>query len=120
MSADRSTVMEWVQRTLNEVPTELIRRAYMANPGEWSEVTVRAEDDAEPDDILPMWGSMRNGLSDHWMEHDDGEGIAILSRCGFRVYDGGSLGYWFGIDGGGYDFCEAHWRPLYEAIFGNA
>lgn len=65
---------------------------------------------------LPMWGTMwqMNDICDqHWFEEDDG--IRILSECGFRVYESDEFGYFFGIDGAGFDFYEAFWEPLYKA-----
>ena len=38
-----------------------------------------------------------------------------MSECGFRIYYSEKYGYFFGIDGAGYDFYEAHWIPLYKA-----
>lgn len=63
-----------------------------------------------------MWGTMwsfGDGCDDWWLE--DGDGIRIMSECGFRIYEHEEFGYFFGIDGCGYDFYEAHWLPLYNA-----
>lgn len=71
--------------------------------------------DLEWDSVLPMWSTMwsfRELLDDEWL---DSGGIAIMSRCGFRVYQSERFGYFFGIDGCGYDFYESHWVPLYKA-----
>lgn len=68
------------------------------------------------DSILPMWGWMwqfGNSCDDWWLENKDG--IKIMSECGFRIYEHDEWGYFFGIDGAGYDFYEAHWIPLYKA-----
>lgn len=68
------------------------------------------------DDDLPMWGTMwsfGDSADDWWLS--DGEGISIMSECGFRIYEHEEYGYFFGIDGAGYDFYEAHWIPLYKA-----
>ena len=62
------------------------------------------------DASLPMWGTMwsfRDGCDDWWLEK--GDGIQIMSECGFRVYESDEFGYFFGIDGCGYDFYESHW-----------
>ena len=70
----------------------------------------------EYDDALPMWGTMwqfHDPCDTYWME--EGDGIEQLSRCGFRVYESEEFGYFFGIDGAGYDFYESHWIPLYKA-----
>lgn len=70
----------------------------------------------ERDDSLPMLGTMwsfGDSADDWWLE--EGDGIAIMSRCGFRIYVSEEFGYFFGIDGAGYNFYEAHWCPLYLA-----
>lgn len=68
------------------------------------------------DYVLPIWGTMWS-LSDptdkYWLEEMDG--IRKMSECGFRVYKNEEWGYFFGIDGAGYSFYEAHWTPLYKA-----
>lgn len=71
--------------------------------------------DVERDDVLPMWGTMWSFgeiLDEDWLEEG---GIGLMSRCGFRVYRSEEFGYFFGIDGAGYDFFESHWVPLYRA-----
>lgn len=65
---------------------------------------------------LPMWGTLwqfGDSCDDWWLE--EGDGIRIMSECGFRIYEHEEFGYFFGIDGAGYDFYEAHWIPLYKA-----
>lgn len=66
------------------------------------------------EDVLPMWGTMwsfSDPCDQHWIE--EGNGIQVLSECGFRIYSSDRYGYFFGIDGAGYNFYEAHWIPLY-------
>lgn len=81
--------------------------------------TVKAHDgefEVERDGVLPMWGtmwSMGDSADDYWLEELDG--IKLMSECGFRVYEHDEFGYFFGIDGCGYDFYESHWCPLYRA-----
>lgn len=68
------------------------------------------------DSHLPMWGwlwQFGDSADDYWLEELDG--IRIMSECGFRIYEHEEWGYFFGIDGAGYDFYEAHWEPLYRA-----
>lgn len=77
-----------------------------------------AEGDFEVEhyDYLPMWGMMwsfGDSVDDWWLEKHNG--IKLMSECGFRIYKSQEFGYFFGIDGGGYDFYEAHWIPLYKA-----
>ena len=67
-------------------------------------------------DILPIWGTMWNfgdSLDEYWLEK--GAGLTALSECGFRVFYHEDFGYYFGIDGAGYDFYAEHWIPLYIA-----
>lgn len=66
------------------------------------------------DEVLPMWGTMwsfHDWCDTYWVENMDG--IQVLSDCGFRVYYSEEFGYFFGVDGAGYDFYEYHWVPLY-------
>ena len=76
----------------------------------------KSDMEVEYDSILPMWGTMwsfGDSCVDWWLS--DGNGIRIMSQCGFRIYEHEEFGYFFGIDGAGYDFYEAHWIPLYKA-----
>lgn len=73
-----------------------------------------ADDAMENKDYLPMWGTMwtfDTSLDDDWVQ----ENLDTVYQCGFRVYEHENLGIIIGIDGGGYDFYEAHWIPLYKA-----
>lgn len=77
-----------------------------------------AEDDIEIERYyqLPMWGTMwsfNDSLDRYWLEEDEGK--KLMSDCGFRIFKSDEFGYFFGIDGAGYDFYEAHWIPLYKA-----
>lgn len=80
-------------------------------------VTVNSECfDVERDSCLPMWGTMwqfHDPCDTYWIEEQNG--IEALSQCGFRVYYSEQFGYFFGIDGCGYDFYLAHFIPLYRA-----
>ena len=70
----------------------------------------------ERDDGLPMWGTMwsfGDRCDEYWLEEQDG--IQVMSDHGFRIYEHDEFGYFFGIDGVGYNFYEHHWMPLYEA-----
>lgn len=72
--------------------------------------------EVERDGILPMWGwmwSFGNPVDHYWLEELDG--IEQMSKCGFRVYYNENWGYFFGIDGAGYDFYSKHWIPAYKA-----
>lgn len=66
-------------------------------------------------DSLPMWGTMwqfGDSADDYWLEEMDG--VQAMSECGFRIYESDEWGYFFGIDGAGYDFYSEHWIPLYR------
>ena len=80
-------------------------------------VTVIADDfTLVQNDVLPCWGtiwSFGEGMDVYWLEK--GAGLTALSECGFRVFYHEEFGYYFGIDGAGYDFFEEHWIPLYTA-----
>lgn len=75
----------------------------------------RDDFELENDSVFPMWGTMwsfSDSADDWWMEHG---GVEALSACGFRVYESEEFGFFFGIDGCGYDFKEVHFIPLYKA-----
>lgn len=89
---------------------------YLINLDDGNTVEVRG-DDFEMQDCgeLPMWGwlwQFGDSADDYWMEELDG--IQVMSDCGFRIYESDDWGYFFGIDGCGYDFYEAHWIPAYR------
>lgn len=76
--------------------------------------TTRNDLSREDDTYFPMWGTMWNfgeSADDWWLE----EHLEEMAECGFRIYEHDEWGYFFGIDGAGYDFYEAHWIPLYKA-----
>lgn len=80
------------------------------------EIQIEDENDFEIDryDLLPMWGTMWSfgeSIDDWWLEKN----LDKMSQCGFRIFQSDTYGYFFGIDGAGYDFYEAHWIPLYKA-----
>lgn len=63
--------------------------------------------DVERDDVLPMWGTMwsfGDNVDDWWLEKNGG--LQAMSNCGFRIYESEEFGYFFGIDGAGYDFTN--------------
>lgn len=90
---------------------------YIVNLDNGEQVQVDETDmELEYYDGLPMWGTMwsfGDSCDDWWLSN--GDGIRIMSECGFRIYEHEEYGYFFGIDGAGYDFYEAHWIPLYKA-----
>ena len=90
---------------------------YRVRMDDGESILVKEDDfDVERDDLLPMWGTMwqfGDSCDDYWLEELDG--IRQMSECGFRIYEHDEWGYFFGIDGAGYDFFSAHWTPLYRA-----
>ncbi|HJJ89377.1 MAG TPA: hypothetical protein O0W81_04655 [Methanocorpusculum sp.] len=90
---------------------------YLITLNDGTSIQIGREDfEVEYDGSLPMWGTMwsfGDGADDWWLE--EGDGIQLMSQCGFRIYEHEEFGYFFGIDGAGYDFYEAHWIPLYKA-----
>lgn len=89
---------------------------YFVEPDEGKMLSVERDDfEVERDGGLPMWYTMwsfGDSCDDWWLE--EGDGIQVMSDCGFRIYSHEEFGYFFGIDGAGYDFYEAHWLPLYN------
>lgn len=80
------------------------------------ETLEESEFDVDRDDFLPMWGTMwafSDSTDTYWLEEENG--IQIMSDLGFRIYEHDEWGYFFGIDGAGYNFYEVHWIPLYKA-----
>lgn len=64
---------------------------------------------------LPIWGAMwsfDDGCDNYWLVELDG--IRKMSECGYRIYESDTYGFFFGIDGAGYDFYSEHWVPLYK------
>ena len=122
-------VRDWV-RGFNAVPTRMITKLWESEPEDWQEVTcaevtcaeaASAEESTcaevpEAENALPMWGTMwsfEDKADDYWLEEKGG--LKMMSQCGFRIYRSEEFGYFFGLDGAGYNFYDAHWTPLYEA-----
>lgn len=92
----------WVNCHLDGIPTALVEKATNLE-----ELTSRGEG-------LPSWGTMwsfQNSLDREWAL----ENIPKMEEIGFTVFVCDELPVIFGIDGGGYDFFEKHWVPLYMA-----
>lgn len=101
---------EWVKE-FSRFPTEMLIRIATQNIDLWHDVTVGKEYPISP---FPLWRAMwqfKDKADDSWLEEDDG--IRLMSETGFRVFKHDDFGYFFGLDGGGYDFYEKHWIPLY-------
>ena len=99
-----------------EIENHIGNKIYLINLDDGNTVEVGQEDfEVQNDGFLPMWGwlwQFADSADDYWLEEMDG--IQIMSDCGFRIYHNEEFGYFFGIDGCGYDFYEAHWIPLYK------
>lgn len=60
-------------------------------------------------DGRPMWSTVWDlGCEPTYQE------IQLLNDCGIGVYQDEDSDWYIGIDGCGYDFCEAHWLKLYR------
>lgn len=109
----REATEEWV-RGFNAIPTQMVSKLRQAEPEDWQEVT-KPGLGFEEEEPLPMWGTMWSfgeSLDKYWLE--EREGIRRMSQSGFRIFKSKEFGYFFGIDGAGYDFYEEHWIPLYK------
>lgn len=110
----REATEAWVNE-FNAIPQGMIEQLVFDHPDDWEEVTIFENDDV-PYDFLPIWGvmwSFGDSCDDYWLEEENG--IEIMSKLGFRIYHHEEFGYFFGIDGAGYDFYSEHWIPLYKA-----
>ena len=110
----KEAVYTWVNE-FNAIPTDMIAQLMEDHPYDWTEETVFDEND-EPYGLLPMWGTMwsfGDSCDDWWLEN--GDGVQKMSECGIRIYYHEEWGWFFGIDGAGYDFYSEHWIPLYKA-----
>lgn len=109
----QETTQLWVSQ-FNCFPTDMIQTLH-GNGMYFEEITLQTSG-YRAYEYFPMWGWMwqfYDSIDDWWLE--EGGGLAIMSELGFRVYESQEYGYFFGIDGAGYDFYETHWIPLYRA-----
>ena len=91
---------------------EKIAKVELDSEEEVVEVSIN-DIEVERDDFLPMWGTLwqfGDSIDDWWLENN----LDKMAECGFRIYESYEFGYFFGIDGAGYDFYESHWIPLYD------
>lgn len=101
----------WVSQ-MNAVPTRMIEDLSLYT-NQVREITPGEENDSWRTLSLPAWGTMWTFSSQpdkNWLEGN----IETMAEIGFRIYDT-PYGYYFGIEGCGYDFYAKHWTPLYEA-----
>ena len=109
----RQAAEKWVHEYMNSFPRSMIKKLVQIEPDSWREITLS---DCESYELLPMWGTMwqfGDWLDVEWLKNHGG--LQALTDCGFRIYESDEFGYFFGIDGAGYDFYEEHWVPLYLA-----
>lgn len=109
----KDATYRWVS-SFNAIPQGLMLDAIEGRCN-FYEVTQRDEDD-EYYDMYPMWGwfwSFGDSADDYWLEECGG--LKIMSDLGFRIYEHDEYGYFFGIDGAGYDFYDYRWIQLYKA-----
>lgn len=111
----REAAEAWV-REFDAIPTEMILA--LINAG-YDYNILCGDDCVDYYAGLPMWGTMwsfHEQLDNDWLDGRFGEpAMEIMEECGFTVIELGEWGYFFGIDGAGYDFYESHWIPLYKA-----
>lgn len=108
----KDATYRWVS-TFNSIQQNLLLDSLRGQEWKLHEVTTPSD---EWCDAMPMLGwmwSFGDSADDWWLEEQDG--IEKMEECGFRVYEHEDYGYYFGIDGAGYDFYDAHWIPLYKA-----
>ena len=106
----KDATFKWVSE-FNAIPTAMIERLVASDEVEWEFYLPDGEYES-----IPMWGSMwsfDDWTDDEWVENYGG--LDALLECGFTVLHHDEFGYFFGINGAGYDFYEAHWIPLYKA-----
>lgn len=101
---------------------------FQALPTEWAQIVAEEKEEDIP---YPMWGTMWRVVEPLDVEkikrllrtiaYDDEDapeevwGLQEVGETGIFAWevDGELL---LGINGAGYDFYEAHWTPLYEAL----
>ena len=108
---------EWV-KGFNCIPTNMIADLWREYPDDWAEITPELHIDGDEQaysDFLPMSNAMYS-FDDYadirWLDTE--QGLIAMAECGFRIYESENYGRFFGIDGAGYDFMDAHWIPLYK------
>lgn len=116
MPAVGNRVYVYDRQSEGEITEAFANGKYRVDVDRGGDFTVSADEfELVQDTTLPMWGTLWSfgDSCDDWWLSDDG-GIKKMSECGFRIYEHEEWGYFFGIDGAGYDFYEAHWIPLYK------
>jgi hypothetical protein len=97
----------------NNVPTQLITEVYKNNPD--GLLCLNSEDFMDDDfySYWPCaWGTMfspRDWTDREWIKNHVDE----VEKCGFTVFECEYYEILLGLNSAGYDFFEAHWKPLY-------
>lgn len=111
----REAVGKWVNEDMSAISTTMIRDMISADIGDFCDVTPYEDESERPCDYdygLPMWGWMwqfKSSFDDDWLDGfwDNPDHYKEMRDCGFHVWSS-NYGTFFGIDGAGYDFYEAH------------
>ncbi|MBQ3451225.1 MAG: hypothetical protein IJG32_03045 [Selenomonadaceae bacterium] len=82
----------WIERCLDAINLDIIARLMEYEPDKWCE------------NLCANRGFYR--FDNRWLK--EWRGLEAMSECGFRIYEHDDFGFFFGIDGAGYDFYEAH------------
>ena len=97
----------WIETQLDSIDADMLKDLDDA----YGNVVLLA---GEPEyDKFPMWGTMwsfKDSCDTQWLIDNSDK----MAELGFSIYDT-PYGYFFGIDGAGYDFFFQHWIPLYKA-----
>ena len=106
----KDAVYHWVE-TFDAIPQDLLIEWNESKDGYGLRRLTPYKKDTE--DYYPMWGTMwsfHDSTDNWWLENN----LDVMNELGFVVFESEDYGYFFGIDGAGYDFYDAHWIPLYE------
>lgn len=106
----REATLAWVHE-FNAIETGMIKELMNNRPWDWRE----CDEPSGYHEQMPMWGTMwsfSDSTDKYWLEELNG--LQSMTELGFRVYESNDYGYFFGIDGAGFDFYEAYWIPLYQ------
>ena len=106
----REATLAWVHE-FNAIETGMIKELMNNRPWDWRE----CDEPSGYHEQMPMWGTMwsfSDSTDKYWLEELNG--LQSMTELGFRVYESNDYGFFFGIDGAGFDFYEAYWIPLYK------
>lgn len=101
---------KWVD-TFNQFNTNMLFELYNNNPDDWE--LIHPEYNSSVYAPFPMWATMwqfSDSADIYWIEQN----IQAMIKCGFCIYRSEQYGYFFGINGCGYNFITEHFIPLYK------